>query len=287
MSYEDSEDRNLLDSAAAHLPKPQPLFTQIGPSGNPSDARHVVAVPQHFRLETVDTEDLMPAPRRIVAQATVDSLDSFVAYVQRHQRPETVVWVKLNPLTSALTLTGRIDEHANDKPSWRRHSVTFTPQLSVEWKRWMEKNGAAQKQVDFALFIENNIADVANVDGLPTGAAMLEMALLFEATQDSRVKSHVRLQNGGVKFEFVGDDDAATVSRMEVFGKFAVGLPVFWGGDRYRVDARLRYSTREGEVKLWYEFIRPDKVHEAAAGDVVNKLRQMLGDTVPVFMGAL
>ena len=105
--------------------------------------------------------------------------------------------------------------------------------------------------------------------------------------QDARVKSHLRLQNGGVKFEFVGDDDAATVSRMEMFGKFAVGLPVFWGGERYRVDARLRYSTREGEVKLWFEFVRPDKVHEAAARELVTALQQKLGDEVPVFMGAL
>ena len=179
MSFDDTDGRTLLDSAAEHLPQPQVLLAQSGPTGIDSDARHYVAVPNGYRLETVDTEDLMPAPRRIVAQATVDSLESFVAYVQRHKLPETVVWVKLNPLTSALTLTGRIDEHANDKPSWRRHSVTFTPLLSVEWQRWMGKNGAQQKQLDFALFMENNIADVASVEGLPTGAQMLEMALQF------------------------------------------------------------------------------------------------------------
>lgn len=284
---DDTEGRTLLDSAAEHLPKPVLLHSQPGPTINPDDARHYIALPEGHKLETVDTEDLLPAPRRIVAQATVDSLESFVAYVERHQQPETLVWVKLDPITSALTLTGRIDEHANNAPSWRRHSVIFTPRLSVEWQRWMAKNGIQQKQVDFALFIENNIADVANVEGLPTGAAMLEMALQFEAVQDSRVKSHMRLQNGGVKFEFVGDDDAATVSRMEMFGKFAVGLPVFWGGERYRVDARLRYSTREGDVKLWYEFIRPDKVHEAAARELVEKLRQQLGEAVPVLMGSL
>lgn len=279
--------RNLLDSAVEHLPQAKLVHTQHGPTGSEADARHLIAVPAGQKLETVDTEDMLPRPRRIVAQAVVDSLESFVAYVKRHALPQTAVWVKLDPATSALSLVGQIEEHARGEPSWRRHSVTYTPRLSLEWMVWEKLDGQPQAQLAFALFIEKYIADVATVDGLPTGAQMLEMALAFEAVQDSRVKSHIRLQNGGAKFEFVGDDDAATVQRMEMFGKFAAGLPVFWGGDRYRVDARLRYSTRDGKVQFWYELIRPDKVHEAAARELIAKAGAELGAAVPIFMGQL
>lgn len=282
----DEEGRNLLDSAAEHLPKPAILHTQHGPTGSEGDARHTVALPHGFQLQTVDTEDMLPRPRRLVAQAVVDSLDSFIAYVQRHALPQTAVWVKLDPATSALTITARIDEHARNEPSWRRHSVTFTPRLSVEWQAWKKLDGQAQEQLAFALFIENNIADIALVDGMPTGGDMLQMAVAFEAVQDSRLKSHVRLQNGGAQLEFVGDDDKATIQRMEMFGRFAVGIPVFWGGDRYRVDARLRYRARE-KVTFWFELVRPDKVHEAAAREMVEKLRAALGEQMPIFMGAL
>lgn len=280
-------ERNLLDSAVAHLPQARLVHTQHGPTGSEADARHYIAVPHGQKLETVDTEDLLPRPRRIVAQATVDSLESFVAYVKRHALPQTVVWVKLDPASSALTLIGQIEEHARGEPSWRRHTVTYTPRQSLEWMVWRKMDGQPQEQVHFALFIEKNIADIATVEGLPSGSAMLEMALAFEAVQDSRVKSHIRLQNGGAKFEFVGDDDAATVQRMELFGKFAVGLPVFWGGDRYRVDAKLRYSTRDAKVRFWYELVRPDKVHEAAARELITKVGAELGEAVPLLMGQL
>lgn len=282
----DHEGRNLLDSAAEHLPKAAVLESLSGPTGGGGDVRLLVALPAGQRLEVVDTEDLMPNPRRITANATADSLESFVDYVKRHARPETVVWVKLDPETHALTLVGRIDEHDRDKPSWRCHSVSYTPRLSVEWKAWKAMDSKEQAQLAFALFIEHNTADIATVEGKPTAAEMLEMAVGFEAVQDSRVKSHLRLQNGGAKFEFVGDDDDATVRRMELFGSFAIGIPVFWGGDRYRIDARLRYRAQQ-KVLFWYELVRADRVHETAARELVAKAAEKLGEGIPVLMGNL
>ena len=112
---------------------------------------------------------------------------------------------------------------------------------------------------------------------------MLEMALTFEANQDMRFKSAIRLQNGGVQMSFVQDDDAQTLQKMQVFDRFSIGLPVFWNGDAYRIDARLRYRVRDGKLTFWFELIRQDKVLEAATQTLIGQIREKTGN--PFFFG--
>ena len=99
------------------------------------------------------------------------------------------------------------------------------------------------------------------------------MALTFEANQDMRFKSAIRLQSGGVQMAFTQDDDAQTVQKMQVFDRFSLGFPVFWNGDAYRLDARLRYRVREGKLTFWFELIRADKVLEAATKTLIDDIK--------------
>jgi len=121
------------------------------------------------------------------------------------------------------------------------------------------------------------LQDIASCEGSPTGAQMLQMALSFEANQDTRFKSAIRLQNGGVQMSFVQDDDAQTLANMQMFDRFSLGLPVFWNGDAYQVDARLRYRVKEGKLSLWYELIRPDKKLESSTKTLIEKIKAETG----------
>lgn len=282
--------RTLLDAAVEHLPEARRLDILPGPTGIDSDGVHVFALPKGVTLQQIDTEHLLDGPRRAKGNARTDDLASFVAYLARHCNDSSVVWIDLNPLTSTLRLHAVFDDHERGSPGWRNHAVSYSPRASVEWATWLAGNATPLCQADFAAWMENQLADVATVEGLPTGADMLAMVIDFEAKQDMRIKSTVRLQSGGVQLEYVDTDDAATISRMRVFDRFAIGIPAFWGGDRYRIDARLRYRAAEGKVKFWYELIRPDRVLDAAANDVITKLREALseeGIDAPVLMGAL
>lgn len=62
-----------------------------------------------------------------------------------------------------------------------------------------------------------------------------------------------------------------------------IGVPVFWNGDAYRVDARLRYRVREGLLTFWYELIRRDKVLEDASQTLIAHIREKTGS--PFFFG--
>lgn len=274
--------RNIADSLAELLPKPELMLVAAADS----DQIQHVAVPKGFELKTIDSEHLLPNPRRTSAKAELREGDSFIAYVQRHAGPACVVWCAFNPQTFALKFTAVIDEHAKGLAGWRKHSATYEPSKSHEWNVWTGNNGngKAQAQVAFAEFLERNDGDIASIEGLPSSLDMMKLATEFEANGERKVKSVVRLQGGGSRVDFVDDDTDATIAQMRLFERFAVGIPVFWAGPAYRIDARLKYRHASGKVNFWYELIRPDRVHEAAARELIEKVRAGIGAT-PLLMG--
>jgi uncharacterized protein YfdQ (DUF2303 family) len=237
-------------------------------------------------VHRIDDEQLLEHPRRKRAIATLTDTDSFIAYVGRHGSSETTtLWCTADYRKQQITLRALIDDHggAGLAPMWRAHSAIFQPAFSEEWVRWIGANGKATGQAAFAAWIEDNLRDITTADGFPTGAMMLEMALNMEAQQEARFRSKVRLQSGGVALEYVATDDDATVQKMAIFERFAIGVPVFWNGSAYGVEARLRYRIREGRVEFWYELIRPDKVFEQAAREIIARVDA--GVPFPLFHG--
>ncbi len=249
-----------------------------------------VAVPEGTKLEAIDGEKFGARPRNIKTVATMGDADSFIAYVKRHANPSSVVWCQFNPQTYALSFTAVIDEHGKDMPAWRSNVAKYTPLVSAEWATWNAMNKKVMEQVAFAEFIESNEQDIASLPNFPTSLQMLTMATEFEARQDLKVKSVVKLQSGGVRLEYINDADTGTTETMKLFDKFAIGIPVFWsppGAETvvaYPITARLRYRLQAGKVQFWYELIRPDLVHEKAAQGLLASIRTELGDT-PLLLG--
>jgi uncharacterized protein YfdQ (DUF2303 family) len=282
MSY-DTDGENIAQTLARELPAPQLLVDTRVEELASHDRVLQLAVPKHFDVKEVDLERLLPNPRRTKAAAVLNDADSFLAYVARHATERTACWAKFNPQTFTLGFVAVIDEHDRHAAGWRAHTATYTPDMSAEWKVWAAQNEKPQAQLDFAAFIERNEPDIAAMDGYPTSLQMLAME--FEANSEKRIKSVARLQGGGVRLEYVDDDDAATLTQMKLFERFQIGIPVFWAGPAYRIDARLKYRHGSGKVSFWYELIRADRVHEAAAKDLIDRVRAGLGG-VPLLMGS-
>jgi uncharacterized protein YfdQ (DUF2303 family) len=281
--FDTDEEHNIADSILASMPTPNVLTELQGPDR--STAALAVAVPSNFKLETIDLEKYRANPTRADGTARFSDVASFLAYVGRHGKPgNTVVWCDFNPKTAALSFAAVFDDHAADAAGWRKHRATFSPAPSIEWERWKGGDKKQMSQVEFALFIEDNAADIT---GTPTEADMLKMATEFEVRQDMKLKSAVRLQSGGVRMEYIDTDDAATVQQMQVFDKFHILIPVFFGSTVAEgLIAKLRYRQQQGVVHFWYELQRPDKAHKAAAEDLIGTVRSAIGE-LPLLMGAL
>lgn len=245
----------------------------------------VLMVPNGYTAKVIDNlEKHLPAPLRKTGTAKLDDLDSFVWYAKEHGsmiccRIYTVVDYK----TGALSFNAVFNDHEQEAAAWRDFNAQFAPALSLEWLRWTGKNKQLMTQSEFASFIEDNLPEIATIEGLPTGTDMLQLASHFEVTSEKKFKAGHRLQSGGVSIEYIDQEDAGTLARMQMFDKFALGMPVYFNGTAYRIDARLKYRIREGKLALWYELIRPEKIIEDAARELIEGVRSKTG--MPVLFG--
>lgn len=278
---ENQEQINIAETLAREMKTPIEIISE--PNGN---IKRVALPPGWTLQERDDDKKLLANPRRKLAHVRLHDADSFVDYTKRHgSMNDCTIWCEADYKAGRVAFLAILNDHGEDetKAAWRDHRAHFTPEFSEEWVRWIGQNKKQFTQAEFASFIEDNLKDIAATENSPTGAQMLEMALTFEANQDMRFKSAIRLQNGGVQMSFVQDDDAQTLQKMSVFDRFSLGFPVFWNGDAYRVDARLRYRVRDGKLSFWFELIRQDKVLEAATQTLIAQIREKTGN--PFFFG--
>lgn len=238
-----------------------------------------LAVPDGYDVKSL--ENFLPAPTRKRADVSITTTDSFIGYAKKHgSLDECVIYAEVDAEQSKCVLRALMNDNGATEAKWRDHRCTFAPALSVEWKRWLSKNGPAKAmtQADFATWLEDNQGDVRSVNGSPSGADILFMAQAFEVNADRRVKSHINLQSGGVRFEFVEDETKDTRTSMEVFRRFTLALPVFDGSsDAYPVEARLKYRDNNGKVSFWYELIRPDRAFKTAVQSALDQIKAETG----------
>lgn len=274
-------EKNIAETIALESRKPQTMV-----SGR--DRGTLFAVPEGFNLQTdAVMEQMQNAPNRKKGHVSVKTTDSFVQYVNKHKQPESLLYAQVDTtnINTPLVIKAVFNDHHGEKlndtsAGWCDFTASLTPEASHEWKTWLARDGKPMDQFTFAQFLDDNIKDVSSEEGYPTGTEMLQMALRFELSQDKRIKSAIRIQSGGTNIEYVDDDDAATVERMQAFDKFMLGIPTFWMGQAYTLEAKLRYRVREGKLALWYDLVRPDLVVNDAVAKILEDVQKKTELTV-------
>ncbi|WP_309244026.1 DUF2303 family protein [Caballeronia sp. EK] len=75
--------------------------------------------------------------------------------------------------------------------------------------------------------------------------------------------SAARLQDGSTNFVWK-EDVNATGNKIAMPSQITLSIPVFENGAPYSIEARIKYRTKDGVLKIWYELVRPHKVLELA-----------------------
>lgn len=238
-----------------------------------------IVVPEGYKI--ADMEKFMSNPTRKRGTVSVSDSRSFVDFLVRHgNEHDAAIYADMDAEESRLNMTAVLNDHDYklDIAGWMDHRCVFQPKLSVEWKRWITKDGVSMNQSDFATFLEDNLGDIASVEGMPTGAQMLTMALQFEANSEKRLRSTINTQSGGTQFEYVDEETKETRTTMTVFQRFTIGVPVFQGSkSAYPIVARLKYRAKDGKVNFWFELIRPDLVFKTAADEETSLIAAATG----------
>lgn len=265
-------------AAAEHLHLDESVIRQIGALTVAATAVHSLGNAQHLVLppeyKHVDLTALIeragPAPHRKQGIVHLGDVRSFISYVREQALPLSC-YIYADP--DARTLTAVLNENSIEDTTagWRDFRAVCKAELSREFDGWMKNNKKVMEQEDFAIFLEDNIADIVE----PSGEVMMAVALTLEAKTEVAFSSAKRLDNGQVQLAYSENIDArAAAGAVDIPREFAIGVRLFKNGDAYKVRARLKYRLASAKVKFWYELDRPENVIEDAFEAYIKQARE-------------
>lgn len=213
-------------------------------------------------------EEFRTAPDRRKGTATVDTLDSFIALVERHKDEGSALFGKCSWPDPKLTAVLDYDSAAGAARN-RTHRIVYAFPLTEEFKAWVSGNAKPMEQDAFAAFLEEHSAELAAPsDGetseyerlfkekMATPSEVVALSRHLEVFVAARAKQGIRLQTGERVVEFSEDHVNAKGEPIVVPGIFMVSVPAFVDGDAVRIPARLRYRVNGGKVVWFYQLYR-------------------------------
>lgn len=211
-------------------------------------------------------ETIQPTQDRKKGTTTLSNIDSFILFAQQQNYAENG-YIYADP--EALTLTAVFNDYRDlGMAGWRDFRAVYHAELSLEFSSWKRNDRKVMEQEDFAVFLEDNIADVVE----PSGDALLAIALSLQAKTEASFSSARRLDNGQVQFSYTENIEArAGTGAIDIPREFQIGLRMFKNGDGYKIKARLKYRLGSGKLKFWYELDRPENAIEAAFAEYIVK----------------
>lgn len=241
-----------------------------------------VIVPEDYKVESL--EKFREDEEQVKQRVNVTSASSFIAYLTRFKDERSVIFADVKN----TIITGRLDYHLDSiTPNKNTHCVIYDCPLSDEWKAFTRADKNKFDQIEFAEFVETYISCVAPVSDEykgPAGSELLAMVLEFQETRTSAFQSVQRLQDG--TFQMTFSDEKSGKGNTQLPEKISLALAPFHNGEKYQIDARIRYRLREGRLTLWFELIDPDKIIEHAFNEILVDLENQLPE-VPVYEGSI
>lgn len=263
-------------------------------------------------------EFLKPARRKGTARFA--DLASLIAWANRFKGETSALFAK--PDMSAPTLTCIADYHAEGPADVMsatgdagarhcHHRAVYDFPLSNEWKAWMGISGKGLDKDNMGEFIEAQAKDImdpspavlkGNVSDknqpwenrlIETAqkiegrfgqlAQLLAMSRQFQVFETSDLKVATNRNTGEAEIQFLNEHKDANGQKLNIPNLIIIAIPVFLGGDPYRMAVRFRYRKSGPTVKFILSIYNPEKVFEAAFKEAVQEATT---DTaLPTFMG--
>jgi len=262
-----------------------------------------------FELQSIRThlDQYRRRPERRSGTAILTTIESFIAHTNRFKDADSALFGDSNPEKPSLLAV--LDYHcqtAAGDPRFGVHRGHFSFPVSDEWKAWTKADGTKMEQAEFAEFIEDRLGDLiaapdftkaeteadrklkefADLVGgnFASPSKMVELSRGMAIHTDERVKQIVNLSTGEIQVQYEAAHNDAAGAPLKVPNLFMLAIPVFEGGDLYRIPVRLRYRSSGGRVSWFFELYRADKVFKHAIEEAFTKAATETG--LPLFSGS-
>ena len=182
---------------------------------------------------------------------------------------------------------------------WGEHRANLALKPTPEWTRWLNLNGKLQPQEAFAIFLEENAADVIippdgvrtvagfpvpPSDQLPNSAELISVALTLATKTNVEFSSKINRSNGQTQLTYIekltGTHAGASEGKMGIPEFFCLAIAPFRGCAPQVVLCRLRFRASGGKAAFEYQMIRPHKIVEHAWKMIAVNITASTGETV-------
>lgn len=260
-----------------------------------------------------------PRPRERAGTAVFTELDSFIAHVRRNRGEQSAIFAN----TKAFELVAVYDYHEQGPPTasghkppesiaplpptaspqdiedakadlaaawaayvaagragWMRHRAKYSCPRSRQWETWTARDGAPMSQADFGDFLESNLEDVTTEEGMAAPAQLVDMARNLQVYTSGVFERKIDPTTGTGTL-VCKEEHGANSTRIP--RAFALAIPVFDAGERYLIEARIRFAMEGGRPRFAYVLHNRARVEQDAFGVARRKVER---DTeLPVFAG--
>lgn len=224
-----------------------------------------------------------PLPTFVKQNVTLQDEGSLVLYANKFKNNDTLLFADI----ATDRIVAAIDYHnipannragdegkttpGGDKPSAQllAHSAVLHMPKSEEWATWTGMDGKMVPQLDFVRFLEENAPDVVD----PDAASLIEACRDMQALRKVNFTSVVRTEsNNAERFEYTDENKASSKGSVEVPNAFKLDLPVYFNGNSYLLDARLRWHLDDGVLRLGIKLLRADKLRQTVFKEIVGAI---------------
>ncbi|HAW46285.1 MAG TPA: hypothetical protein DCX34_03470 [Roseovarius sp.] len=237
-------------------------------------------------------EEWRTRPQRRRGTARVGDVASLCALINRQRTEHSVVFA--NSDWKKPSIEAVIDYHsrtATDPADNGGHRIRYDFPFSDEWKTWLQHDGKAMDQAEFAEFVEERAPDMTTlveaeaahyarelqISSIGTPAQIFELARGLEINVASKVKQNVKLQSGEAKLVFEEEHSGRDGAPITVPGAFALSIPLFYNQDPITVPVRLRYRVAGGAIVWVYKLFRVDRMVAEAVDHAKTEVAQETG----------
>lgn len=247
----------------------------------------VLLAPSHLHLIDLQPqlEALRENPRRRRGTVTAHDLPSLVLVCNRYKDDQSAVYASL--VDGQPAMTAIFDYHETGapgvgKPRFGDHRAHYKFPLSVEWRAWIGQDGKRMAQTDFAAYIEDHISEITPAPAADQMAPetlalqqmlggdfaapnrMMELARGLAIREGVQVKGFTNLATGEATMEMATEHTDEKGKPLKIPGLFLITIPVFEGGQLYRIAVRLRYRVTNQGVMWFFQMFRADKALKLA-----------------------
>lgn len=264
MSSESNDAAVLRDLAfAAVVPTPVPG----------TDGRKIVVAGQ-----SVDLGDHFPGPPRIRAWVDALTMDGLLCYADGFTMDNARAYLAADTRNGAYCLSLCLDDDQPGSPSWRTHGVRFAARFDPAWEAWSGAQASRFTQETLGEFLLDHDDEIVS----PTAADLLELVTNFSMTTTLRFASSRNLQNGLRSLMF--HEENGTPVELRIPEQIEVGVPVYAGGEAFKMAVRIKYRQSDGEVLFSLARVRPERIVAQAQADLTSQFCDGI-DTVVVVEG--